>query len=230
VLLLAIDTSTRVAGVALADAGGLLAELTWQAGQAHSITLLPNVERLLALSGRTKGDLAAIAVARGPGGYNGLRVGVGTAKTLSFALRLPLVGVSTLEAQAFLFAPSGLAICAFMSAGRSEVAAAVYQRLPDGWVCLREPAVGPPEAILADLPARTLLVGEGTTSFDPALLAERPDVLVAPPLLATRRAGPLAALAADRLAAGSTDPPEALEPLYLRRPQITTPRAGPRRM
>src|SRR5687767_10648138 len=88
-LLLALDTSTAHAGVALYN-GDVLAELTWPAGRHGSQTVLPQVEHLLRLSSRDIRDLTVVAVALGPGSFSALRVGLSTAKGLALALACPL--------------------------------------------------------------------------------------------------------------------------------------------
>ncbi|HEX6512534.1 MAG TPA: tRNA (adenosine(37)-N6)-threonylcarbamoyltransferase complex dimerization subunit type 1 TsaB [Chloroflexota bacterium] len=116
-MLLAIDTSTHYASIALHDGARLLAEHTWLANQDHTRTLLPNVQRLLAGANAKLDGLSVIAVALGPGSFNGLRVGLSTAKGLAVARDLPLIGVPTL---ALLAAEYGLQEVT-MNAGRGRV-------------------------------------------------------------------------------------------------------------
>jgi tRNA threonylcarbamoyl adenosine modification protein YeaZ len=98
-LLLAIDTATSVAVVALGDGEGrLIAEEPWVAGYRHGEELLPRIRRLLASSSVALSGLAAIVVGTGPGAFTGLRVGIATAKGLAHALDRPIVGVSSGEA------------------------------------------------------------------------------------------------------------------------------------
>src|SRR5688500_3324814 len=92
--LLAIDSSTEQAGVALFD-GARVGELTWHAGRAQTTSLLGQVHHLLDLHDLAVGDLGAVAVAVGPGTFNGLRVGLSVAKGLVLGLSVPLVGVPT---------------------------------------------------------------------------------------------------------------------------------------
>src|SRR5581483_11967409 len=94
-MLLAIDTSTHYASVALHDGERLLGEETWLANQDHTRTLLPAIQRIL--GDRGVESLTALAVALGPGSFNGLRVGLSSAKALAIARQLPLVGATTLE-------------------------------------------------------------------------------------------------------------------------------------
>lgn len=145
-MLLAIDTSTAIASIALfgqvagGDQPGVLAEHTWRAGQHHTTQLLPQVERLLADAGIAPPDLTAIGVALGPGSFNGIRVGMATAKLLATSLDLPLVGASTLEATAFaqreavalatLAAGRPAYIRPLEDAGRGQIATALYRSSP----------------------------------------------------------------------------------------------------
>lgn len=94
--ILAIDTATSVAVVALGDpAGTLIGEATWTAGHRHGEELLARIDRLLAETGTTLSELDAIVVGTGPGAFTGLRVGLATAKGLAHGLAIPIVGVST---------------------------------------------------------------------------------------------------------------------------------------
>jgi len=98
---LAIDTSTDTTSLALIQESGVLTELTWRCEQNHSVELLPHLVDLLRQAGTSLQSLTGIIVARGPGSFNALRVGVSTAKGLAFSLGIPIVGISTLEAEAY---------------------------------------------------------------------------------------------------------------------------------
>jgi len=73
---LAIDTSSAIVSIALSHKGGVLASLTWQTTQNHTIELLPNLVCLLQQAKVELGSIDAIIVAKGPGSFNGLRVGI----------------------------------------------------------------------------------------------------------------------------------------------------------
>ena len=218
---LAIDTASSVASVALTREGTLLAELTWDCGRDHSRQLLPAIDALLQRIGRSKDDLTAIFVCTGPGGYGGLRAGVSVAKGLAYALGQPLVGIGRLEVEAYAFAAFGLPVVAVHRAGRTELAWAVYVADPT-WRELTPPRLSSVETLVRRLPDRAVVTGE----LDEALvrrLARRGHHVVQG-AAAVRRAALLAELAQRRLAAGRTDDPKALVPLYLREPAI-----GPRK-
>jgi tRNA A37 threonylcarbamoyladenosine modification protein TsaB len=116
-MLLAIDTSTHYASVALHDGTHLVSEHTWLAKQDHTRTLMPALQRLLADAGIDISALQAVAVALGPGSFNGLRVGLSTAKGLAVARSLPMVGASTLEILAAEYSLHEVT----MTAGRSQI-------------------------------------------------------------------------------------------------------------
>ena len=107
---LAIDTSTDTASLALVQDSEILAELSWRCGQNHTTTLLPYLTSLLSQTGLKLGSVTGIIVARGPGSYNGLRVGISTAKGLALSLGISIVGVSTLAVAAYQHAETDLPV------------------------------------------------------------------------------------------------------------------------
>ena len=96
-LFVALETSSLVGGVALFENGECLQETRFTAGPDQGRELLPAVRETLLRAGRTVADLGGVAVGRGPGSYTGMRLGVTAAKTLSFALRRPVVAESSLR-------------------------------------------------------------------------------------------------------------------------------------
>ena len=139
---LAIDTSTETACIVLSSQGEVIDERTWHAGQHHTVELMPNLVQLLYRSGSSLRDMSGIIVARGPGSFHGLRVGMSVAKGIAMALEVPLVGVSTLEVEALPYAATGLPICPILNAGRGEVATALFQSKRGKWQRLVEEAEG----------------------------------------------------------------------------------------
>lgn len=222
---LAIDTSTDTASLALASETDILAELTWRCGQNHTRTLLPNLALLLERVGATVKSLDAIIVAKGPGSFNGLRVGLSAAKGLAFSLSIPIIGVSTLEAAAYQFAGSGLPVCAIQSAGRIEFAAAIYQMRDTVWQQVQAEQITTLEGLYAMISDKTIFCGEITPALHEELKSRlREKAVIATPAACLRRAGFLAELGRRRLAAKEWDDPACLSPLYLRHPHITKPK------
>jgi tRNA threonylcarbamoyladenosine biosynthesis protein TsaB len=245
-LLLALDTSTRQASVALCDEERLYGEYTWHVGNNHSVELLERVQRLLAEGGVGMPALDGLAVATGPGSFNGVRVAVATAKTLAFALRKPLVGVSTLEVGAAQHQQWSGPVCSLLEAGRSELYAACYlfegresggvltyssRQLGDYQLLApRDLALYVQEQISPQISiegeAQTspyLFCGEISEESRQALATSMADqAFFVPAIASARHASILASLARRRLAENDMDDPLLLEPLYLRRPSITT--------
>ncbi len=89
---LAIDTSTEIAGIALSSQGEIVAELTWHAGQSHTTELVPNLICILEQTKLNLKDINGVIVAKGPGSFNGLRVGMSFAKGLALSLHIPHSG------------------------------------------------------------------------------------------------------------------------------------------
>ncbi|MGH2613954.1 MAG: tRNA (adenosine(37)-N6)-threonylcarbamoyltransferase complex dimerization subunit type 1 TsaB, partial [Thermomicrobiales bacterium] len=118
--LLAVDTSSAQGGIALFD-GQMLSVRSWPADRSHTTTALVEIHHLLAAAELEVHDLAAVAVAAGPGAFTGLRVGFGIAKGFHLATGVPLIGVSTLEFTALPFAICGMPIVAAVAAGRGRL-------------------------------------------------------------------------------------------------------------
>ncbi|WP_338450797.1 tRNA (adenosine(37)-N6)-threonylcarbamoyltransferase complex dimerization subunit type 1 TsaB [Niallia oryzisoli] len=94
---LAIDTSNYALGIALMNEEGVIGEYITNMKKNHSIRVMPAIEKLLFDCEMKPADLDKIVVAKGPGSYTGVRIGVTIAKTLAWTLSIPLVGISSLE-------------------------------------------------------------------------------------------------------------------------------------
>lgn len=243
-LLLAIDTSTRFAGVALSCEGQLLAEYTWQAGTNHTRQLIPVIKAVLQENQARLEDVGVIAVASGPGSFNGLRVGMATAKAFARTLGVPLVAVGTLEVEAYPHAAFPGAICPVHDAGRGDLAWALYRGDADErvmpspsaplrinsakhlaaererWHCLREPAITKPQELIEAIQKPTLLCGEPP---EWAMGELKNHAVTVSPAASVRRAASLAELGWHRHQAGDHADVATLSPLYLRRPPGENP-------
>jgi tRNA threonylcarbamoyladenosine biosynthesis protein TsaB len=144
VLILAFDTATDVATVALARDGKVLGERATRA-----VRVLQDVEGLLEEAGLRSDEVEGIAVGTGPGSYTGLRMGLVTARTLSFSLGVPVAGVSTLDALA-AGAPGAMPV---IDGKRKEVFTLVHG----------EPRCLPAEAL--DVEQGATYVGDGAVRF-----------------------------------------------------------------
>jgi len=222
---LAIDTSTDMAGLAITQGGKVRAELAWHCRQNHSTELLPRLASLLKQSKLNIGSADGIIVARGPGSYNGLRVGISTAKALAFSLGIPVVGISTLEAEAYQYAATGLPVCPVFSAGRDKIATALYQSVGSEWQQLVAEYLTTLDSLCGTIDTPTVFCGELLPLVADRLKEWLGDKAVMPSGEAVLpRIRSLAELGIRRLKAGDYDDIATLQPLYLRRPQITRPK------
>jgi tRNA threonylcarbamoyladenosine biosynthesis protein TsaB len=221
----AIDTSTETASVALVRDNEALAEFTWHCGRNHSVELLPRLLHLLDQAKLSLESVDGIIVARGPGGYNGLRVGVSAAKGLAFSLGVPIVGLSTLEAEAYQHAEIGLPVCPIFNAGREEIATAIYQKEQDKWRRMVAEHITTLEELCSQTTARTVFCGDYIPVIAKQLRKKlKQKAVMLSPAAGLRRAGFLAELGLRRLKAGDYDNLATLQPIYLRRPSITRPK------
>jgi len=222
---LAIDTSTDTASVALAQDGEVLAELTWRSGQNHTVELLPQLAHLLNQAKLNLQSTSGIIVAKGPGSFNGLRVGISTAKGLAFSLGIPIVSIGTLEVEAYQHAEIGLPICPIFNAGRGEIATAMYQRQDNEWRQLATEHITTVEALYSQITTKTIFCGEFIPIIASLLRKQLEERAVIPTAaFRLRRASFLAELGLQRLKVGDYDNPATLQPIYLRRPPITQPK------
>jgi tRNA threonylcarbamoyl adenosine modification protein YeaZ len=222
---LAIDTSTEMASVALVEGGEVLAESTWCCEQSHSQELLPHLVGLLEQSGWELQSAGYIIVARGPGGFNGLRVGISTAKGLAFSLSIPIIGISTLGMIAYQHASSGLPVCPVLPAGRGEIATAMYQKKDGNWSQLVAEHITTVDELCSQISSETIFCGEYAS-----VIAERlreqlgQKAIVTSPPSSSQRLALLVRLGQQRAKKDDYDDPVTLQPLYLRRPKITKPK------
>ncbi|HEX9118465.1 MAG TPA: tRNA (adenosine(37)-N6)-threonylcarbamoyltransferase complex dimerization subunit type 1 TsaB [Anaerolineae bacterium] len=227
-MLLALDTSTRQAGIALYDGGrGLVAEYNWYSGHQHTVELMPEIAHLLVQAGETAAGLSAVAVALGPGSFTGVRVALAAAKGLALARDLPLLGVPTLDVLAYPHQAETRPVIALLQAGRGRVCWAPYGHGTQGWGSQAPFALATVAGLAANLAGPAVFAGE-LSPGDRQMLAEQwgDRVSLLPPALALRRAGYLAEMAWTRLAAGERADPANLNPIYLQEPVTFPTRPG----
>ncbi|WP_409968802.1 tRNA (adenosine(37)-N6)-threonylcarbamoyltransferase complex dimerization subunit type 1 TsaB [Bengtsoniella intestinalis] len=217
--ILALETSAKAVSVALIEDGIILASAYQNTGLTHSRTLMPMVEGMLANAEIPKTAVAAIAVAQGPGSFTGIRIGVSAAKGLAFALNIPAVGVSTLEAMAQnLTHCDGTIVCA-MDARRSQVYNAIFtvkdntftRNCDDRAIALADLA-----AELQATPTPIYIVGDGGKLAYDYLTDQGLSVILAPPHLQMQQAIGVGLCAQQALANGDAGDSAALTPNYLR--------------
>lgn len=122
---LAIDTSTMMATVAVTDEDKILGSYSLNQDMTHSEKLVPMVEQVLSNLNIKIEDIDLYAVGLGPGSFTGLRIGLATVKAWAHLFDKPLVGVSSLEGLAYNLAYNELVV-PMIDARRSRVYTAIY--------------------------------------------------------------------------------------------------------
>lgn len=218
-LLLAIDTSTRFAGAALYD-GAVRFEATWESGRNHSQQVLPMIQRGIELTGNTTHIIAAVAAARGPGSFTGVRVGLTLARSLGFALSIPTLGVCSLDVLAEGQAPSELPVRPLLDIGRGRFATAEYVHRNGSMERIDEiRGLDLPELVeLIRVPTR--VCGDLDESARAWLIEQFGDVVkLASPAASVRRPAILAQIAWRRWQRGESEVFSS-DPIYLSREAV----------
>lgn len=214
--ILAIDTSNSTMGVALIDGQRVLGEYISNVKKNHSIRLMPAVEQLCKHCDIKPNEIEKVVVAKGPGSYTGIRIGVTVAKTLAWTLQIPLVGISSLEALAANVKNEDKYIVPIFDARRGQVYTGLYevnngtlQNVKEDRIIMLEDWL----VALQSLQKKVIFIGN-----DVALHMEKikdileEKVLVAFPTLHNPRPSELAFLGADK----ESEDVHAFVPNYIR--------------
>ena len=221
--ILAIDSSSTVASVAIVEEEKIIGEYTINNKITHSQTLLPMIDDMFKVSEIELETIDAIAITSGPGSFTGLRIGSATAKGLGQALDKPLVEVPTLEAMAYNFFDTDKVICPIMDARRNQTYTAAFKlegeelkELMAGCAISIEELVVKLNAIDEDV----IFVGDGIPVFKEYIEANLlKKAVFASAHLNRQRAGSVGALALKYLAEGKTVTANDFRPDYFRKSQ-----------
>jgi tRNA threonylcarbamoyladenosine biosynthesis protein TsaB len=221
-ILLAIDTSTQVVGVALYDGTRVLSERIWTSKAFHTVELAPAIADMLDRSQVKFSEINSIAVALGPGSFTGLRIGLSLAKGMALARHLDIVGVPSLDILAAAQPPSKLPMVAILEAGRGRLIAGWYWWEKDHWVIHGEYEILTPEALAEKLTQPIILCGELGDPWRQALGHRRKNAKLASPARCLRRPSYLAELGWRKIQKKGGDDPATLSPFYLHSNEPTT--------
>ena len=218
--ILALDSSGLVATVAVVEDDNLLAEYTVNYKKTHSQTLLPMLDTIASMIELDLDSIDAIAVAKGPGSFTGLRIGSATAKGLGLALDKPLIGVPTVDGLAYNLYGTDKLICPLMDARRSQVYTGIYEFIKEEFHVLDAQMAVPVEEIVCRLNSygrEVIFLGDGVPVFSERL-AELMQVpySFAPAHMNKQRAAAVAVLALSYAKAGKIESAEQHMPDYLR--------------
>ena len=214
--ILGIDTSTPIGSVGLIDGERFVAEHTLSIVKAHSSRLMPAIDQILKWADLTAHDLDACAVGIGPGSFTGIRIGVGTVKSLCYALKKPIIGVSTLEAIAYNLRYTDKLICPILDARKDEVYGAVF-RGGESLVRQSDDLCVPIETLLSQIDDPAIFVGDGLQRYAPVVKEQFGDnVPLADPIFNVPRGASIARIGYNQLLNGESDDYFSLTPNYVR--------------
>jgi len=197
----------------------ILAEYTVNLPGTHSERLMPTIHRLLKEASLSIGDIQGIALAWGPGSFTGLRIGVSTVKGLAYALRVPVVGVPTLDALAQNLRFASSLICPVLDARKKEVYAALFrgdgegnlQKISEDWVVS-------PEKLCSRIAEKTIFLGTGVQVYGEIFEKNLgPHALFVPPELSLPRGVHVARLSLPKFQDGRILDLFSFTPVYVRR-------------
>lgn len=218
-IILGIETATLQVGCAVGGVEGVLASFTAARGRRHAETLVPAVQFVCAQAQVGLDEVSVIAVDVGPGLFTGLRVGVATAKAMALALRVPMIGLSSLDLLAFALHHTEGLIATVVDARRGEVFAALYRPVPGGVQRVAEPRVCAPGELVSELMAmgeHCLLVGDGAVRYA-SMFDDARHLSIADGAFAHPSPAALVQLAHARAVREEFVHPSELEPMYLRK-------------
>lgn len=217
-LILGIETATERVSVAVGGYEGVIGLFEITKGRRHAETLVPAIEFTCRQAGIGLDEISVVAVDVGPGLFTGMRVGLASAKAIAQALRIPMIGISSLDLLAFATRHAERVVVPVIDARKGEVFSAMYKQVPGGIQQVSDPTVGSVDDLVADLMARSedaLLVGDGALRYSEEIL-EGFHCEIGGDTYPS--AGPLVQLAHARALREDWVHPREIEPVYLRAP------------
>jgi tRNA threonylcarbamoyladenosine biosynthesis protein TsaB len=220
VLIAGIDTATLQVSVAIGGHEGVLASTRSCRARQHAEILTPAIQFTCRQARIELSEISVVAVDLGPGLFTGLRVGVAAAKAMAHALRVPMIGVPSLDLLAFPVRFSPKLIVAAIDARRGEIFYAFYRQVPGGIQRTTPHQVGSPDDLASELLAAgedCLLVGDGAIRYREVFEGLK-RIEIAEEGLAYPAASSLVMLAHAQALREQWVKPWDLQPLYLRKP------------
>jgi len=219
-IVLGIETSTKTGSVAVVTEDGVIAQYSLNIEVTHSERLMTTVDRVLKDTGMVISQVDGFAVANGPGSFTGLRIGLSTVKGLVLATGKPVAAVPTLKALAWNIPYSAFPVCPLLDARKNEVYASLY--IYDGPALVQVM----PERVIAlnrlaeQISGKTVFTGEAAYLFQTEIIKIfGSSALFAPRSAALPSAAAVAEIGLDMIKKGAQSDPDALTPLYIRRPE-----------
>lgn len=220
-IVLAVDSSSKVATVALMKDDKLLGEITLNDKKEHSVVLMTIIEDLLKFNNLTIDDIDGYVVSKGPGSFTGLRIGMATVKGLSFGSGKPYVSISSLDALAFSVANFDGLICPIMDALRNSVYTSLYKSCNGSLEKLMDYSALDMDELIEMIKSKgekVIFIGDGLDKYKDYLIENCPNCYFPPNHLNLVRASSLGEIGSKLLKDGQFDDPNST-PFYLKKPQ-----------
>ena len=220
-IVLSVDSSSKVATVAILKDDVLLGEYILNDKREHSVILMPLIETLLKECNLTIDDIDGYVVSKGPGSFTGLRIGMATVKGMSFGNNKPYISISSLDALAYNLISFNGIICPIMDALRENVYTALYKNNNDSLEKIMDyTALDIDELVnlLKNKNEEVIFVGDGLYKHKKYICDNFPKAHFAPVHLNIIRASSLGELGLNLLKNGICDDSNSA-PIYLKKPQ-----------
>ena len=220
-IVLSIDSSSKVATVALLKDDILLGEYILNDKKEHSVILMPLIERLLKDCNLEVDDIDGYVVSKGPGSFTGLRIGMATIKGMSFGSNKPYISLSSLDALAYSLSSFSGIICPIMDALRENVYSGLYKAVDGKLTTILEPTSIDIDKLLELLKEKNeevIFTGDGLIKHKDFIKENFNNPHFAPNHLSITRASSLGELGINLLKNGDFDNPDS-SPVYLKKPQ-----------
>ena len=220
-IVLSIDSSSKVATVAILKDDVLLGEYILNDKREHSVILMPLIENLLKECNLSIDDIDGYVVSKGPGSFTGLRIGMATIKGMSFGNNKPYISISSLDALAYNLISFNGIICPIMDALRENVYSALYKNNNDSLEKIMDyTALDIDELVnlLKDKNEEVIFVGDGLYKHKKYICDNFSKAHFAPVHLNIIRASSLGELGLNLLKNGICDDSNSA-PIYLKKPQ-----------
>jgi len=217
--ILAIDTSSTVASVAILDEDKIAAEYSINYKMTHSVTLMQMLENIIKISGIELSEIDAFAIDAGPGSFTGLKIGSATIKALAYACNKPVISVETTLSLAYnIYMKEGL-VCPVMDARRDRVYSGIYEYDNYKLKCLLEQDAYELLYLIDKINLsnkNVVFVGDGVDVYKELIIKNCKNAVFAYPHLLLQRASSVAFAAKMKYEDGKYDTAFNHKPIYLR--------------
>lgn len=220
---LAVDTSSIVASVALLDEDKLLGEYTINHKRTHSETILPMIKELLDSCEVSTKEVDVFAASIGPGSFTGLRIGVATIKALAHTVDKPVVGIKSIESMAYNLYGCNNLIVPMMDARRNRVYTGMYKWKDDKFEVIKDQDVIDVDELLEELHSKNesiMFSGDGCKVYKDKIIEKLGDkAILVPSYENMAKASSIAQMALEKAKNNEVESYFDLVPDYLRKSQ-----------